>query len=232
MKKLLLTILVASAVGFIAPVANAQMMGNSLNSTADAGDTAEHTLLGEQEGKELWDKLQAQELTCEDLSDEDFHALGMYFMGVMVGDSHEAMDAMMEQMMGEEGENQMHIAMGKRMSGCEPDAPLPQNMMDSGVMPMMMNMMTGGWSSPFNNNNSNNNMMNFGFMPFGGFGWIFMILWWVLIIVGIVALTKWLMSQYRGTNSHEKSALDILKERYAKGEIDKQEFEERKKDLL
>ena len=94
----------------------------------------------------------------------------------------------------------------------------------------MMNMMWGGWSSPLGNN-STNNMMNFGFGLFGGFGWIFMILWWVLIIAGIVALIKWLSGQSRGTNNHAKSALEILQERYAKGEINKQEFEEKKKDL-
>ena len=94
-------------------------------------------------------------------------------------------------------------------------------------MPMMM----GGWSSPFGSNNSTNNMMNFGFGAMGGFGWIFMVLWWVLIIAGIIALIKWFTNQSHGTHDHEKSPLEILKERYAKGEIDRKEFEEMKKDL-
>ncbi len=73
---------------------------------------------------------------------------------------------------------------------------------------------------------------NFGFMGMGGgfMGGIFMILVWVLVIVGIVYFVKYVAS---AQNSHkeDKTPLDILKERYAKGEIDKKDFEERKKDL-
>ena len=219
MKKLIFIILAAIVIGSFAANTNAQMMGGFSNSSADWDAVVEHTLREEQEGKEVWDKIQAKELACENLSDEQFGVLGEYFMGQMAGDSHAAMNAMMIQTHGEEGEEQIHIVMGKRLSGCDTSAAFPAG--SGGWMPMM-NMMWGGWSSPFGSNNLTNNMMNFEFGPFGGFGWIFMILWWVLIIAGIVALIKWLSSQSRSAHDHEKSALEILKERYAKGEIDKE----------
>jgi len=139
---------------------------------------------------------------------------------------------MMIRMMGEEGEEEMHIAMGKRMSGCEPNAAIPQNMMNSGMMQMMIGSgMMGNWSNSLALNNNFTNpmsMMNFGFAPFG---WIFMILFWALVIAGIVALIKWIAGQNKTESKNNKTALDILKERYAKGDINKKEFEEKKKDL-
>lgn len=223
--------------------ADAQMMG--VKNFGVTEEVYEHAIREEVEGKELWERLQAKEVACADLNDEQFGILGEYFMGAMMGEAHPAMNAMMVQMHGEEGEEQIHIVMGKRLSACDTSA--IASGISGGWMPMM-NMMGGGWSfdgaqdrsSPFGfNNQSNNSMMNFGFGPFGGFGWIFMILWWVLIIAGIVALVRWIAGQSRGGASGGstgltagKSALDILKERYAKGEINKQEFEEKKQDLL
>jgi len=198
MIKLIFTILSIVIVGSFASSANAQMMGNFSNTSVDWDEVVEHTLREEQEGKELWNTLQTKETACDNLSDEQYGVLGEYFMGQMSGDSHTAMNAMMIQTHGEEGEEQIHIVMGKRLSGCDTSAAFPA--ISGGWMPMM-NMMWGGWPSPFGDNNSINNMMNFGFGPFGGFGWIFMILWWVLIIAGIVALIKWLTSQSRGTSS-------------------------------
>ena len=62
-------------------------------------------------------------------------------------------------------------------------------------------------------------------------GGIMMIVFWALIIWLIV----WAVREVGGRNSrdtHSSSrALDILKERYAKGEIGKEEFESKKKDL-
>lgn len=66
----------------------------------------------------------------------------------------------------------------------------------------------------------------------GGFGGITMILFWGLIIIGIFLVIKYLTSgQSSNAPPPERDPLQILKERYARGEIDTQEFEERKKML-
>lgn len=74
--------------------------------------------------------------------------------------------------------------------------------------------------------------MHWGYDGWGmGFGWLFMVLFWALIIMGIVFLVK-LISGGLKDEKREETALDILKKRYAKGEISREEFEEKKKDML
>ena len=65
-------------------------------------------------------------------------------------------------------------------------------------------------------------------LPFG-LGWVVMLLFWGLVIVGIVFLIRWLVmptvEQGRaGLPSAHKTPADILRERYARGEIEREEF--------
>ena len=61
----------------------------------------------------------------------------------------------------------------------------------------------------------------------GGFGMFF---WWIIVIVAIVIAAKWLFDQ-RGPGEQQESPIDILKRRYAQGEISRDEFQKRKEEL-
>lgn len=69
-------------------------------------------------------------------------------------------------------------------------------------------------------------MGGFGF-GMGAFGWVFMILFWGLIIFGIFALVKWLITT-KSNDQSKNTPLEILQERYARGEIDQEEYEQKK----
>ncbi len=72
-------------------------------------------------------------------------------------------------------------------------------------------------------------MFHDGFMGGMWYGWIF---WLVIIAVIIWVIVTEMNKNKRDTQSpQQESALDILKKRYAQGEINKNEFEEKKKDL-
>lgn len=75
-------------------------------------------------------------------------------------------------------------------------------------------------------------MMNQGY----GMGWswsIIMMAFWIAVIVGIIFLIRWviLSTERRHGTKTEDSALEILRKRYVGGEINKEEFEEKKKDI-
>ena len=59
-----------------------------------------------------------------------------------------------------------------------------------------------------------------------GWGWIISLIVLLILIWIIVSVTR----QY--TKTPRKSSLDVLKDRYARGELSKAEFEEKKQDLL
>jgi putative membrane protein len=75
---------------------------------------------------------------------------------------------------------------------------------------------------------------DWGMMNWGWGGAFFQLLFWIVLIVVIIWAVKYLTAHGRGTtsSSSEESALDILRKRYARGEIDKEEFERKKQDLI
>ncbi|MHB0915082.1 MAG: SHOCT domain-containing protein [Thermoleophilia bacterium] len=71
-------------------------------------------------------------------------------------------------------------------------------------------------------------------------GGIVMAIFWVAVLVAVITLVVWLVRQVQTDNTQAgvpgatpvQSPLDILKTRYAKGEIDKEEYEERRQTLV
>src|SRR3989344_3588563 len=157
------------------------------------------------------------------LTVEDFGALGEYFMGLMMGDAHAAMNAMLERAHGEEGEEAMHVVMGKRISGCDPNAAFSSG---QGFGPMMM---SGGAAGDGNGVfGMSSRYGGYPMMGWNGWGYAFspiMFVWWALVIIGVVFLFRWLLGRDRGGGN----ALAVLEERLAKGELTKEQFIEMKK---
>jgi putative membrane protein len=80
----------------------------------------------------------------------------------------------------------------------------------------------GPYSSPMGNRDR---LMEYGHG--GGFMWIIL-----LVIVGVVIYFLIQVSKSKNSDvSTTETPLDILKKRYAKGDIEKEEFEQKKKDL-
>lgn len=174
------------------------------------------------------EKLVQEEVECDTLNDGQLETIGEYLMEQMhSGESHGVMHDMMGMKEGAQYHKQFHVNLAERMycggseimgmpmmqsntsNGSESSRP---GMMGSGMMSMMMG---GG---------------NVAASTASWIGWIFMILFWSIIILAIVALIKWIINQGKDGNNG-KTAEEILKQRYAKGEIDKEEFEDKKKDL-
>lgn len=72
---------------------------------------------------------------------------------------------------------------------------------------------------------------------YGNSGWwwgsaLHMLLMWGVLILIIVALVKWVFGKPTDMPAlRSKGALEILKERYARGEIDREEFDQKRRDI-
>jgi putative membrane protein len=57
--------------------------------------------------------------------------------------------------------------------------------------------------------------------------WVLHLLWWALVIAAVILLVRWGSDERRSRRDIQDSAETILRERYARGEIDQKEFDER-----
>jgi putative membrane protein len=166
-----------------------------------------------EEAKELIDA----KVSCSQLTEEQLEHIGDYFMEQMhPGQQHEAMD----EMMGGEGSEslrQLHIALAKRVY-CNDVSGTTQY----GMWGMM------GRNVGRNTYAASGGMMGDQFGPYGwhyGWGFAFNIIFWILVI----SLVVWLAIRF--LNPEKMKPMEILKSRYAKGEITKREFEQMKKGI-
>ena len=87
---------------------------------------------------------------------------------------------------------------------------------------------------------------------FFGIGWILVILFWILVILAIVTVLRWIFGHGKmhgygcrcykceekenmmreGAARRDDEYMRILKERYARGEMNKEDFEQKKRDLM
>ena len=202
-----------------------------------AASSASATPQEEQHGSRILQELASGQLKCSDASASDFELVGEYAMGRMFGSSaqHEAMNQMMVRMMGARGETDVHEAMGRGYSGCGAGH-LPrgfgQMMGAVNAMGMMGGGMMGGGvagsapnggpgsmmgryssSSPANDSNGDFDGPSAGAM-----------IGMMVVLIGAVALALLLLARRR-----PEGPLEMLKRRYAKGELSADEYQERRR---
>lgn len=175
-----------------------------------------------------------EQIDCEKIAEDEWEKIGDAVMGEMIGDNeqHEMMDAMMGGE-GSESLRAMHVRMGQQYLGCGDGmgmsgmAPFRSGSMEGrGGMMNMTPLRSSGFAGQVSGMMGN----MFGLNSAMGLGTGGMLAFWVLVIIVIGLFIAW-FNRKQNTVSSSKTALDILKERYARGEIDKKEFETKKRDL-
>lgn len=172
----------------------------SISATSSTAMDAEEAI-----GQALAQKLQAKTVSCSNLSDGEYESLGEYYMGLMMGSGHDAMDNYIVNRYGSDYDKQMHIAMGERFSGCNVNVSFPAGMMGFG--PMMSGFGSNGknngyqgWQGSWSGYENGYGMMGWRFPTmisgyFGAGSWtgiITTVLFWAVLILAIVSLVRFL----------------------------------------
>lgn len=190
---------------------------------------------------DLLSALERGEIECSDLGGEDYAAIGELVMGRMVASvqAHEEMDELMARMMGQTGRDRMHEVMGQRFAGCG------QPGLRSGFGQMMgvIGMMGGrsGGLGPAGMMGGGYGPQSSGDVPDGGYGSGSMMgfdrgsgddddveIWMVVTMLALVLAVAIGAYIFARSTKDRSDPLDLLAERFARGEISLEEYTERR----
>ena len=159
-------------------------------------------------------KLVESNTGCDRLSDEQLEDIGDYYMEqIHPGESHELMDSMMGGE-GSESLKQTHINIARRIY-CNDDVYIGYGMMGSGGM---MNLLGRGMMGSYP---ASYDYINYGYWS----------IFRISLLAAVIFLVVWIIRRYGIRHISSETPLDILKKRFAKGEMTKKEFESMKKGL-
>lgn len=192
---------------------------------AAASPAAAASVADEQrEGAAILRAFESGERSCKDLDESGFERIGEHVMGRMAGSTarHADMNELMARMMGDAGEERAHVFMGRSFTGCgERSGAGFAGMM--GIMGMMGGAggygptgMMGGTLARADGDGD----------PDGG-AIAMVVLMGLLLVAAAAAMVAW--KPWRRPEA--PSPLDLLRERYARGEIGLEEFESRRRAL-
>jgi len=201
------------------------------------------------QGQRLLDQVGSGQLTCSDIKPAQSELMGEAVMGRAFANSsaHAQMNRSMSSMMGARGEAQMHEILGRRAAGCSGGPAVSGFGRVMGSMGAMMGMMGGSYGS--------SGASGTGYMS-GGAGMMrqgtdsarsdvgsrtgsggstnrwdaadtaMIVMMGLLLLTIVIALALFRPGRRRGPET--PSPLDTLTRRFAGGEIDQQEFDQRR----
>ena len=144
-------------------------------------------------------------IACDKLTNEQLEEIGEYYMEQMMpGEAHKRAHEMMGLTEGSNAEEQFHIDLARR-SYCG-DTSAGFGMMGRGMMGNYRPNYNHGYSSFWNGI-------------------------WIIVLIGAIILVIWISYKLARKAKEPETPINILKKRFAKGEITKTQFDEMKKEI-
>ena len=196
----------------------------------------------ERQGAQLLQRFQAGEQKCQQLSRDQSESIGEYVMGRMLGSTarHDAMDRQIRNTSGASGEAQVHVFMGQRFTGCSTDA-APAAF---GSMIGMMGSYSGANNGGMGSGSGANGGMGYGRNGANGSGtgmvggsgsrtgsdngWSSTSTVLIILLAALATALAAIAARRPWRRPTPKTPGELLSDRYARGDIDTADYEQRR----